>query len=211
MAPEGRKILSIISSVAVILVLIGVIFSNSVFFIIGAISVVSLFFCIIFFRDPMRNIPEGKNIIVAPADGKITAIKSINDPEIGGDAQLISVFLNIFNVHVNRVPINGEVINVNHKNGNFISAYKHSAADVNEQTNIIFNTAVGVLKVRQIAGLIARRILCYARAGLTMKQGDRLGFILFGSRTDIILPPSVSVLVSKGQRVFGNETIIGKF
>ena len=211
MAPEGRKILGIFSFVTGISVLIGVVFSNLYFLIIGAISVVLQIFCIIFFRDPKRKIPEGKNIIVAPADGKITAIKQINDPEIGGNAHLISIFLNIFNVHVNRVPISGKVINVNHKNGDFISAYNHTAADVNEQTIIVFSTAVGVLKVKQIAGLIAQRILCYARAGLTMKQGDRLGFILFGSRTDIILPPSVSVLVSKRQRVFGSETIIGKF
>ena len=170
-----------------------------------------LLFSLNFFRDPERTIPEGDDIIISPADGKVTTVTTINDPDIGENSKLISIFLNIFDVHANRVPISGKVISVNHKDGRFVSAFRHDATDVNEQTITLFDTSLGTVKVKQIAGLLARRILCYAKSGEKMDKGDRLGFIMFGSRTDVIFPPSVNVLVNVGQRVIGTETIIGKF
>ena len=178
---------------------------------IAGISSLLLVFSLNFFRDPERKIPEGDNNLISPADGKITAVTTINDPDVGDNSKLVSIFLNVFDVHANRVPINGKVISVSRKDGQFVSAFRHDAADVNEQITTIFDTSLGVIKVKQIAGLIARRILCYAKTGENMNKGDRLGFIMFGSRTDVILPPSVDIQVKVGQRVIGTETIIGNF
>ena len=211
MAPEGRKILSILLIITSGLLFISL-FTNIVFLpIIAGISSLLLVFSLNFFRDPDRKIPEGDNIIISPADGKITAVTTIDDPDVGENSKLVSIFLNIFDVHANRVPISGKVISVSRKDGQFVSAFRHDAADVNEQTNMLFDTSLGAVRVKQIAGLIARRILCYAKSGEKMEKGDRLGFIMFGSRTDIILPSSVDILVEVGQRVVGTETIIGNF
>ncbi|MBU0528968.1 phosphatidylserine decarboxylase [bacterium] len=211
MAPEGRKILSILLIVTSILFFISLFIKIAMLPIIAGIFSILLVFSLNFFRDPDRKIPEGDDIIISPADGKVTAVTTINDPDVGENSKLISIFLNVFDVHANRVPIKGKVISVTHKNGQFVSAFQHNAADVNEQTTTIFDTTLGIIKVKQIAGMIARRILCYAKKGENMNKGDRLGFIMFGSRTDVIFPPSVKVLVKVGQRVVGSETIIGNF
>lgn len=209
MAPEGRKILSILLVVTSGLLFIYLFTNIAILPIIAGISSLLLVFSVNFFRDPDRKIPEGKNNIISPADGKITAVTTINDPDVGKNSKLVSIFLNVFDVHANRVPISGKVISVSRKDGQFVSAFRHDAADVNEQTTTLLDTSLGIIKVKQIAGLIARRILCYAKSGEKMNKGDRLGFIMFGSRTDIILPPTVKVLVKVGQRVVGTETIIG--
>ncbi|NHZ86784.1 MAG: phosphatidylserine decarboxylase [Planctomycetia bacterium] len=211
MAQEGRKILSILLIVTSGLFLIGIFIKISFLPIIAGIFSLLLVFSLNFFRDPDRKIPEGNSIIISPADGKVTAVTTINDPDVGENSKLVSIFLNVFNVHANRVPISGKVIYVTHKDGQFVSAFRHDAVDVNEQITTLFDTSIGAVKVKQIAGLIARRILCYAKSGKKMKKGDRLGFIMFGSRTDVIFPPSVNVLVKVGQRVVGTETIIGNF
>lgn len=211
LAQEGRNILVILLFVTAGLLFTGLLVKIALLMIIAGIFSLILLFSLNFFRDPDRKIPEGDNIIVSPADGKITAITIINDPDVGENSKLVSIFLNVFDVHANRVPVSGNVISVNHKDGRFVSAFRHDAADVNEQTTTLFDTSFGAVKVKQIAGLIARRILCYAKSGEKMNKGDRLGFIMFGSRTDVIFPPSVNVLVKAGQRVVGTETIIGNF
>ena len=211
MALEGRKILSILLIITSGLLFIYLLTNLSILPIIAGISSLLLVFSLNFFRDPDRKIPEGDNIIISPADGKVTVVTTINDPEVGENSKLVSIFLNVFDVHANRVPISGKVISSSRKDGQFVSAFRHDAVDVNEQTTILLDTSIGVVKVKQIAGLIARRILCYAKVGEKMSKGDRLGFIMFGSRTDIILPSSVDVLVEVGKRVVGTETIIGNY
>lgn len=211
MAQEGKNILGILLIVTAGLLFTGLLVKIALLPIIAGIFSLILLFSLNFFRDPDRKIPEGDNIIISPADGKITTITTINDPDVGENSKLVSIFLNVFDVHANRVPVSGNVISVNHKDGRFVSAFRHDAADVNEQTTTLFDTSFGAVKVKQIAGLIARRILCYAKSGEKMDKGDRLGFIMFGSRTDVIFPPSVNVLVKAGQRVVGTETIIGNF
>ena len=211
MAPEGRKILSILLIITSGLFFIYLFTNISILPIIAGISSLLLVFSLNFFRDPDRKIPDGDNNVISPADGKITAITTLNDPDVGENSKLISIFLNVFDVHANRVPISGKVISSSRKDGQFVSAFRHDAADVNEQTTILLETSIGIVKVKQIAGLIARRIMCYAKVGEIMNKGGRLGFIMFGSRTDIILPSSVDVLVEIGQRVVGTETIIGNY
>ncbi|MBT4318670.1 MAG: phosphatidylserine decarboxylase family protein [Candidatus Marinimicrobia bacterium] len=178
---------------------------SSIYFFLGVLFL----FCINFFRDPKRTIPMGENIIISPADGKIVKITEIKDPDVG-DAKLVSIFLNVFNVHVNRVPIDGKVISTKHKLGKFLAAFDHKASDENEQVITIISHKSGNYKIKQIAGLIARRILCYAKEGLILHKGGRLGFIRFGSRTDLIMPSNVKINVNLGEKVKGGESVIGE-
>ena len=183
--------------------------NNFVLIILYAILGSLFLFCLNFFRDPVRSIPSEKSIVVAPADGKVVKIEYINDSNIGESSQLVSIFLNVFNVHVNRVPVDGLVESVERKQGRFLAAFNHIASDENEQVITIINNESGKYKIKQIAGLIARRILCYAKEDMKLNKGDRLGFIRFGSRTDIIMPKKINLKVEVGQKVIGGETIIG--
>ena len=183
--------------------------NNFVLIILYAILGSLFLFCLNFFRDPVRSIPSEKSIVVAPADGKVVKIEYINDSNIGESSQLVSIFLNVFNVHVNRVPVDGLVESVERKQGRFLAAFNHIASDENEQVITIIKNESGKYKIKQIAGLIARRILCYAKEDMKLNKGDRLGFIRFGSRTDIIMPKKITLKVEVGQKVIGGETIIG--
>ena len=165
-----------------------------------------LLFCLNFFRDPKRLVPKGINQIVSPADGKIIRIDTQDE-----EFQIVSVFLNVFDVHVNRMPITGTFSDVNYTKGKFLMAFDHNACDENERNIITIETAVGPIRLVQIAGLIARRIICYANKGEEMQIGERLGFMRFGSRIDLILPNKIKLEVKLGQKVMGNTTIIGTF
>ena len=172
---------------------------------------VVLLFCLNFFRDPSRVIPKNKNSIISPADGKIIKIKEFQDPKSGKKLKLISIFLSVFNVHANRMPVDGKFINVKYVKGDFLAAFDHRASDKNERMEILIDTEFGIIVVKQIAGLVARRILCYAKEGKKMLAGDRLGFIRFGSRTDIILPHNINLNIELNQKVYGGETILGTY
>ena len=165
-----------------------------------------LLFCLNFFRDPKRLVPKGINQIVSPADGKIIRIDTQDE-----EFQIVSVFLNVFDVHVNRMPITGIFSDVNYTKGKFLMAFDHNACDENERNIITIETVVGPIILVQIAGLIARRIICYANKGEEMQIGKRLGFMRFGSRIDLILPNKIKLKVKLGQKVMGNTTIIGTF
>ena len=165
-----------------------------------------LLFCLNFFRDPKRLVPKGINQIVSPADGKIIRIDTQDE-----EFQVVSIFLNVFDVHVNRMPITGTFSNVDYTKGKFLMAFNHNACDENERNIITIETIVGPIRLVQIAGLIARRIICYANKGKEMQIGDRLGFMRFGSRIDLALPKKIKLEVELGQKVMGNTTIIGTF
>ena len=208
-AKEGRIILIPLLCIAFPIGVYAHASNNFVLVILYAILGSLFLFCLNFFRDPVRSIPSEKSIIVAPADGKIVKIENINDSNIGESSQLVSIFLNVFNVHVNRVPVDGLVESVERKQGRFLAAFNHIASDENEQVITIIKNESGKYKIKQIAGLIARRILCYAKEDMKLNKGDRLGFIRFGSRTDIIMPKQITIKVEVGQKVIGGETIIG--
>ena len=165
-----------------------------------------LLFCLNFFRDTERLVPMGINHIVSPADGKIISIRTQDD-----DYQVVSIFLNIFDVHVNRMPITGTIMDVDYNKGKFLMAFEHNACDENERNIITINSLIGTIRLVQIAGLIARRIICYANKGKEIEIGDRIGFMRFGSRIDLILPTKINLEVKLGQKVMGNTTIIGTF
>ena len=167
-------------------------------------------FSMYFFRDPQR-IPPNNNGFLSPADGKVVQIINVEDEEIG-PAKQISIFLSVFNVHRQRVPLSGKVISKQYNSGKFLAAFNHKASLDNEQTVVTFETENGKrYKIKQIAGLIARRILNYMEPENRVERGQRLGFIRFGSRVDIIVPPEFQIDVSLGDMVRGNQTIIGRF
>jgi len=167
-------------------------------------------FSLYFFRDPQR-IPPNNDGFLSPGDGKVVQIIDVEDAEIG-KAQQISIFLSVFNVHSQRVPLSGKVISKTYNSGKFLAAFNHKASLDNEQTVVMFETESGKMyKIKQIAGLIARRILNYMEPENRVERGQRLGFIRFGSRVDIIVPPEFQIDVSLGDMVRGNQTIIGRF
>ena len=174
-----------------------------------AFAVLTLF-SLYFFRDPQRITPANEGFL-SPADGKIVQIIDIEDEEVGSAMQ-ISIFLSIFNVHSQRVPISSKVISKQYNPGIFLIAFQHKASVDNENTLVLFETENGKrYKIKQIAGFIARRILNYMEPGNMVQRGQRLGFIRFGSRVDIIIPRDFQIDVSLGDMVQGNQTIIGRF
>lgn len=211
LAPEGRKLIITVAFVALGLAAGGFLINSALLINLFRLLALFLLFCLNFFRDPDRKDPEGEDLVVSPADGKIIKIETVNDPDIGENATLVSIFLNVFNVHRNRVPFSGRVIDRSYRKGKFRAAFDHKASNENEQTIIILETVAGKIKIKQIAGLLARRILCYATVGSEMTRGDNLGFIRFGSRTDLILPEGVRILARVGQKVHGSVTVLGKF
>ena len=160
-------------------------------------------FCLWFFRDPDRQIPEGP-VAVSPADGVVVAIKP------GGAQTRISIFLNVFDVHVNRSPIAGKITKIEYKTGKFLVASKPEATTDNEQNFITVEGPNGKIVFSQIAGLIARRIVCYKKVGDVLAAGDRDGYIKFGSRVDMFLGPEWAIEVKEGQRVAGGSGIIAR-
>lgn len=179
----------------------------------GWIGSIATLWCVYFFRDPERVTPSEGNLVISPADGLIQKIEKAAPPaELGlGDAELtrISIFLNVFNVHVNRVPVSGEVTELNYRPGKFLSANLDKASDENERQAVVVKTDDGKQVVFvQIAGLVARRIVCNLKEGQSVLAGERYGIIRFGSRADIYLPDGVNPTVVVGQTAIGGETIL---
>ncbi len=166
-----------------------------------------------FFRDPERVIPNGEGLVVSPADGRVVSIaKVVDDPFFTQAATRISIFLSPLDVHINRVPVAGRIAEIKYRAGKFLAAYKHEASRQNEQNALMIVDAQGrKLGVVQIAGVMARRIVCKVNSGDNMERGDRFGLIMFGSRTDLYLPQGCRVEVTEGQRVKGGTTIVGRF
>jgi phosphatidylserine decarboxylase len=177
---------------------------------IGCVSLVLTLFILFFFRDPERSVPESNDFVVSPADGKVIVVKDIYEPDyLKQDVKQISIFLSVFNVHVNRAPFGGTVETVRHNPGRFHVASVDKASLDNEQTAVVIANGKRKVLVKQIAGLIARRIVCYAKPGDTIKTGERYGLIRFGSRVDIFLPKETELKVKVGDRIKGARDIIG--
>ena len=162
-----------------------------------------------FFRDPERSIPEDPKSIVSPGDGKVVEIVPEEDPLLEESYTRISIFLNVFNVHVNRVPISGKIQATRYNPGKFLNAASHKASLDNEQSAILLNNGHVTILVKQIAGLIARRIVCWAKEGDEYERGQRFGLIRFGSRVDIFVPEGTEIKVAVGDIVSGGSSIIG--
>lgn len=166
-------------------------------------------FCAFFFRDPERHPPGDAAAVLAPADGRVTEAGPADEGEPGG--QRVSIFLSIFDVHINRAPAAGEIRAVRYRQGAFRAAFRRDAAERNERNELEMTTERGTVRIRQIAGVVARRIVCRVRAGDRLAPGERFGLIRFGSRTDLLLPAGVTLSVRAGDRVRGGLTVIGKW
>jgi len=168
-------------------------------------------FVLQFFRDPARAIPDDPQAVLSPADGRVVAVEKVRDPYLQRDALKISVFMNVFNVHSNRSPVDGTVKQRWYHAGSFLNAALDKASLENERNALWLQTRSGAdVTCVQIAGLIARRILCYVEQGAGLERGQRYGFIRFGSRVDVYLPPDAEVKAALGDKVYATETILAR-
>jgi len=195
-------------SAALIILFLIVVFFYFIYKPLFIISLIFLIFTFYFFRDPERVVPIGDDILVSPADGLITNITEIKEGK--KPYTKVSIFLSIFNVHIQRLPISGEVTKVDYIEGKFINATLDKASDENERLKITLKNGNNLIYVTQIAGLIARRIVNYVKPNENINQGDRYGIIKFGSRVDIEFPNNFKLLVNEGQQCIGGETIIAQ-
>ncbi len=178
----------------------------------GWLGAVATLWCIYFFRDPPRVTPIREGLVVAPADGTITSIGFfVPPPELGlGDRpmQRVSIFMSVFDCHVNRAPVSGRIARIAYRPGRFLNADLDKASEDNERNGLVLETAAGRFGVVQIAGLVARRIVTFAREGEPIGIGDRFGLIRFGSRVDVYMPETIRVLVGLGSRAIAGETVL---
>ena len=195
-------------SAALIILFLLVVFFYFIYKPLFILSLILLIFTFYFFRDPERVVPIGDDILVSPADGLIT---NITETKKGKKTYIkVSIFLSIFNVHIQRLPITGAVTKVDYIEGKFINATLDKASDENERLKITIKNGNNLIYVTQIAGLIARRIVNYVKPNENINQGDRYGIIKFGSRVDIEFPNNFKLLVNEGQQSIGGETIIAQ-
>ncbi len=205
MHPEGQKFVAIFAVISVALAFLW----EPLFWLGCGLTV----WCYYFFRDPQRVVPQGEGLIISPADGVVSLIEEVMPPpelEVGDrPLQRVSVFMNVFNCHVNRAPIAGKVTRIAYHHGKFLNASLDKASEHNERNGLAIEAPDGTrIGVVQIAGLVARRILCFVREGDALDAGDRFGLIRFGSRLDIYLPEGVQPLVAVGQTSVAGETIL---
>lgn len=204
---QGRTHLAIIAVIGLIGILL---FTPMLYLALG-----TFIFCFYFFRNPERSCPQAsldQAIIVSPADGKIIDIQYSENNGFEGYAYKISIFLSVFDVHVNRCPSGGTINHIEHKKGQFVPAYVPKSSDLNERNDLVITPDTGTrYRVRQIAGIVARRIVCFAKEGERLTTGQRYGMIKFGSRVDILVSKDVTIYSTKGDRVYGGQTIIGRW
>ncbi|SFQ18253.1 phosphatidylserine decarboxylase [Roseivivax halotolerans] len=207
MHPEGKRFVAVFAVVALILFVI--------WEPLGWIGVGLTIWCYYFFRDPERVVPDAPGLVVSPADGVVSLIeRAVPPPELGlSDTPLmrVSVFMSVFNCHINRAPVAGRVTRVAYKPGKFLNASLDKASDDNERNSLILEMGDGrTLGVTQIAGLVARRILCFTEEGAPLRRGERFGLIRFGSRLDVYLPEGVEPEVALGQTMIAGESVIAR-
>ena len=195
-------------SAALIILFLLVIFFYFIYKPLFLIFFILLIFTFYFFRDPERVIPLGDDILVSPADGLITNISEYKDGK--KTYTKVSIFLSVFNVHIQRLPVSGQITKIDYIEGKFINATLDKASEENERLRLTLKSGSNVIYITQIAGLIARRIICYLKTNERVNQGERYGIIKFGSRVDIEFPNSYNLMVSIGQQCIGGETIIAR-
>lgn len=201
MVRDGIPFVAVLAALAIVPMLFG-------YWVVAIPFLVVAAFMAFFFRDPRRTIPSDPAAVVAPADGRVTRVR-IGGRENDGQS-LVSIFLSPLDVHVNRAPIAGTIERIEYKSGKFLMATNERARDENEQNTLTIVSEDITVKCSQIAGILARRIVCWKREGDRVECGERFGMIKFGSRTDVILPSTVEILVNEGMHVRGGVTIIAK-
>lgn len=206
-AKEGYPFISVAGAAAAVSYTLG--FTAAAW----AALVASVFF-VLFFRDPKRHTPAGDAMVCAPADGRVIEVqRGVKNSELGSDEyQKISIFMSPLDVHVNRAPISGRVASVEHRPGQFKAAFRGKSSELNEHTAVVLEpVAGGAVMFVQIAGWLARRIVCNLRVGQRVERGERVGMIMFGSRVDLYLPSQVRLEVALGSRVKAGESVVGEY
>ncbi len=205
-AREGVPFIALAGAAALILALLG-------WAVPALAALAAASFILYFFRDPERIVPSAPGLVVAPADGRILDVRDVdNAPLLKGPARRISIFMNVFNVHVNRSPVSGRVREISYSPGAFMPADRDKAILANEQNAICIQDESGnMITVVQVAGLIARRIVCRVEAGDWLRRGERFGMIRFGSRLDCYLPHGCEILVKAGDRTSAGETLLARW
>ncbi|MBS1272087.1 MAG: Phosphatidylserine decarboxylase proenzyme [Candidatus Marinimicrobia bacterium] len=211
MAKEGYPVIGVFLVLTIVFGIAWLFAGSFIWMLLGIVSGVLTLFSVYFFRDPERDVPNDPTKIVSPADGRIVAIQPIQDEFVGVDAVRISIFLNIFNVHVNRVPCSGSVVDSRYRPGKFLAAFDERTSEENEQTIIDLENKRFKVRMKQIAGLIARRIVNYLKPGEKVAIGQRFGLIRFGSRVDVVVPAKAKIRVELKQKVYGGETVLGEW
>ena len=212
-SPYGRREVALFASVfAAVTILLLVVFPPA-----AVAPFLGLLFTLFFFRDPRRDIPDGEGLVVAPADGKVVAVERTREPEfLRSDALAIRIFLSVFDVHINRAPSAGRVEMTKYRPGRFLNVLRSAAATANE-SNLIGFSAAGPedrpVAVRQISGVIARRIVCAVSEGDSVGRGEKIGMIKFGSMTELYIPADApfEIRVAVGDKVRAGTTVIGRF
>ncbi len=179
-------------------------------FVLAVILALITLFLMFFYRNPVRVIPEDRNLILSIADGTILSVEEFGNDFIGNNGKKVSIFLSVFNVHINRIPVDGKIEYIKYSPGKFLKAFEKDASDYNEQTEIGLDFGSGKMIFKQIVGILARRIEYTLDEGQEVTGGDIFGMIHFGSRAELFLPENVEVIVKPGQKVKAGETAIGK-
>ena len=211
-AREGIPFITIGFVAAIVVIAAAVYFRSWPLWLLAIVVTVLALWCAYFFRDPERTGPRGPNLVIAPADGKILMMTEVDEPRfIHGRAMRISIFMNVFNVHVNRYPVSGRVDFTWYNAGKFLNAASEKSSLENEQMSVGITTPSGVkILTRQIAGLIARRIVTYSKVGDVAEQGQRFGLIRFGSRVDVFVPPGARIDVKLGDVTTAGTTVLAE-
>jgi len=204
-APDGYPFIIIFALITVLVYIFGKPW-------VAVLPLAITIFIAFFFRDPERTIPEGKGIFVSPADGKVILVKNVYEKDyLHAESKEISIFMSLFDVHVNRAPCDGKVSLIKHSSGKFLVAHKDAASMENENTVMLLEGKDEKILIRQVAGYLARRIVCKAKVDHVLKRGERYGMIKFGSRLDVYLPKNAEIKVKLGDKVKAGETIIGVY
>lgn len=206
---EGVKILIPTFFISFIFLILSLKPGSVIIWILFWIFFLFFLFSLWFFRDPNRLIPQKENSLISPADGKVILIDDIRDDFVGKGKRIV-IFMSIINVHVNRIPCDGIIRNIEYMKGKFLSAFKPETSVENERCTISIESEKLKIKVVQIAGIVARRIVSYLSVGDEVQKGDRFGMIMFGSRVEILVPENVRISVNPGEKVKSGETTIGE-
>lgn len=208
LSPYGYGTVTKILTLCVLIAIVGLLFPQGLRTILFFMATVTVIFTLYFFRDPSRTPPPEPNAILAPADGKVLLIKKISHPFTGPNSTLVSIFMSPFNVHVNRIPLNGRIEQLSYHRGKYLMAFDHESMNNNERMEIGLENSGFRVFFTQVAGFVARRIVCNLEVGDIVQAGSRFGMIKFGSRLDIIVPDGTPPVVSEGQKTLAGETII---
>ncbi len=208
---DGINVIAIKGILFLIFLILALLFSHIILYITVFVTGIFFLFSFFFFRDPERTVPTGEQSVISPADGRVIKVTEVNDPiYFKENVRMISIFMSVFNVHVNRIPISGKVDYLDYKKGAYLAAFRDRACEHNEQSIIGISGKAGKILFKQIAGLIARRIVYRVKVGDEVKAGDRFGIIKYGSRLDVFLPLSAKVEVTEGDKVKAGVSILGE-